>query len=156
MFRLKRWNKFLVVGLGVALLGAIVFAAYFWLMPRPAFSREQTIAYAKQQAPQSRPEVGMMEARIDEITAELMSLREAYKRMNVGSSATSDAKVWLVVVKGKFVYEGMAPPGTRQFFESASQFFILDAATGNSDVSGFSRARLVGVTPLPPELTPTP
>ncbi len=156
MSRLKERNKFLFVGLGIVLLGAIVPLLYFGLMPQPAFRREQAIAYAKQQAPLSRPEVGMVQARIDEVTAELMSLSDAYKRMNVGKSVTSDAQVWLVVVNGKFVYEGYPLPDARHFFESDSQFFILDAATGDPDVSGLPRAQLVGVTPRAPQAVPTP
>ena len=66
----------------------------------------------------------MERARIDEVHADRMSLSEAYKQARVRSSVSNDVMVWLVIVKGKFVYEGMSRPGFRDMYQTAAVFYL--------------------------------
>lgn len=156
MWRLKDWRRIFAVVIAVAVMGAVGIALYSLLAPQPAFSRERAIARAREMATQSRPEVGMTEARIDEVTAELMTMSRAYRQEGIDSTLYSDAQVWLVVVKGNFVYEGFPMPEARQFYRATRQIFIMNAATGAMDISGLKETELVGTTPNAPHATTVP
>ncbi len=102
------------------------------------FSKEQAIARANQEAMQSMPEVGIRQARIDGITAELTTLGEADQRMGgqrgtggYRPGQTANSPVWWVNVRGYFQYEGMAaPPNPAPVCEADERHFIYDAQTG--------------------------
>lgn len=106
----------------------------------PAFSKEQAIARAAQDAKQSAPEVGIRHARLDSFAAELMTLTEADRRrgMTRGPAAyrpgqTPQTPVWWVVVRGYFQYEGMGAAGrATPLCEAGERDFIYDAQTGES------------------------
>lgn len=130
----------------------------------PAFFREQAIARATDAARQSAPEVGILEARIDNITAELTTLRDADARLGGGRGPggyapgqTPDSPVWWVSVRGFFRYQGIAaPPGSPPICEADERDFIYDARTGEEVGGSMPNTRCApGVTPMP-STTPSP
>ncbi|MGE5262474.1 MAG: hypothetical protein ACM3S0_03765, partial [Acidobacteriota bacterium] len=68
------------IKVSIALLMALIGCSAPTATPLP-LSKEQAIVRATQDAKQSVPEVGILQARIDNITAELITLAEADSRM---------------------------------------------------------------------------
>lgn len=145
--------KFLAVW--VASVGMIWLYACASATP-PAFGRDRVIELARKGAAQSRPEVGMEEARIDEVTADLMPLSKAYQQAGIDSMVYDDPPVWLVLVRGEFVYEGFSKPGFRDMYQSDTQFFIYEADTGRINSSGIKNSRLIRSILKPTEPPQTP
>jgi hypothetical protein len=150
MFRLKNKNSLILVGLGSVLEIALLIGVYLYFTPQPAFSRAEAIARAEKLALMSAPEMGIMEARIDEVQAELMSLSQAQRRLGIDSTLYADPQVWLVTMRGRFVYEGFPMPETRDIYESNTRFFIYNAATGVPYSSGVLESVRIGSTPRSP------
>ncbi|MCL4489268.1 MAG: hypothetical protein M1570_14225 [Chloroflexi bacterium] len=104
------------------------------------FSQEQAIARARQEAKLSVPEVGIQQARIDSVTADLITLGEADRRAGgtrgpggYAPGQTAQSPVWWVTVRGYFQYEGMgAPPNPAPICDTSERDFIYDARTGES------------------------
>ncbi len=104
------------------------------------FSQQQAIARASEEAKQSVPEVGIQQARIDSVTAELITLGEADQRTGgtrgpggYAPGQTAQSPVWWVIVRGYFQYQGLgAPPSPAPICEADERDFICDARTGDS------------------------
>src|SRR5207302_5749139 len=71
-------------------------------------TREQARLQALQAAKASAPEVRILEARLEQVDAELIEPAEAQKR---GASGMKVAQLWWVTVRGYFRYQGMPVPG---------------------------------------------
>ncbi len=127
----------------LALLAWLVGCAAPTATPLP-FSKEQAISRATQEAKQSVPEVGIQQARIDSVTAELITLGEADSRLGGGRGPggyspgqTAQSPVWWVVVHGYFRYQGLgAPPNPNALCEADERDFVYDGRTGDA-VGGF-------------------
>ncbi|MGB8645516.1 MAG: hypothetical protein WCF84_09780 [Anaerolineae bacterium] len=124
---------------------------------------DEAIRRARDAAPQSSPEIGIQEARVDTITAELITLAEADRRFgeNRGPNGyapgqTPQSLVWWVAVRGYFKYEGMAAAGDAQapVYEANQRIFTYDATTGEEIQSSIGPDRLA--SPSLPPLLPTP
>ncbi len=79
----------------------------------------------------------MRDARIDAVTAELITLGDANQRLNLqgpeefGRGRGSRSLVWWVSVRGSFTYAGMAPPrGTPAVYQAPERDIIYDANSG--------------------------
>ncbi len=107
---------------------------------QPAFSKDQAIQRATNDAKQSMPEYAPLETRIDNVTAELITLAEADKRFGgqtgpggYAPGQTPDSPVWWVTVRGLFRYEGMpAADGWASIYLASERDFTYDARTGES------------------------
>ncbi len=124
----------------VLIVSSIVYASALALacgQPQPAFSRNDAIQRARESARQSVPELFILEARIDEVTAELVPLQEVDRRMEVergaagyGRGRDQDTPVWWVRVRGYFRFEGMSAPGGKPpVYEAGERIIIYDART---------------------------
>ncbi len=104
----------------------------------PAFSRDAAMQRARESAVQSAPEAGMLEARVDSVTVELITLGEADRRTGVqrgtggySPGQSADTPVWWVAAQGYFRFEGMpVPDGPAPIYEAGARIFIYDARTG--------------------------
>src|SRR5438105_206906 len=84
------------------------------------------------------PELDLQEARIDQVTAELITLAEVDRRQGgqhpggFGPGRDQQTPVWWVHVTGYFRYVGMHPAGQRSspLYETNDRIFIYDARTG--------------------------
>jgi len=127
----------------------------------PQFTREQVIEKARQDAQRSRPEVGMIEARVDSVEAELITLGEAQARLGDTSGpggyrpgTNQESPVWWVTVRGYFRYEGMPAPlpegGTASpVYEADEQRLVYYADTGESVMSSIPNRQVGTVVPQP-------
>ena len=97
------------------------------------FARDAAIAMARRAARESAPEVGILDARIDSVQAELVANEAtAWQALGQDSTVGGDGPVWLVRVHGTFRYQGMvAPPGQPvQIEETDERDFLISARTG--------------------------
>lgn len=93
---------------------------------QPKFSREAAIKRATEGAKRSEPEVGILEARIDNITAVLITAEDSLH----GPGKTTQA--WLVRIRGRFRFEGMPAPDLKTpIYEADERDFVYDAHTGD-------------------------
>ncbi len=127
--------------------------------PAPRFTREQAIAKATRDAKQTRPSLGIIEVRVDEVDAELVTFGEAHRRLGstpgpgaYGPGVTDDSPVWWVTVRGYLRYydENVRADGVRvrYVYEADEQRFLYYADTGESLGSSVP-SRPVGTTPVP-------
>jgi hypothetical protein len=102
--------------------------------PASVIAQDEAMRVASETAQKSRPEVGMLQARIETVSAELTTLTAADARRGVAESSArvGTAPIWSVSVFGSFQFEGMSSAGTqaRQRYEAAEQVFVVDARTG--------------------------
>jgi len=105
--------------------------------PEPGVPREKAISRATELAKLSVPEQEMREARIEAATAELITLEEANRRLDLsgpwefGRGRGSRSLVWWVSVRGSFTYAGMAPAGGRAaVYQAPERVIIYDANSG--------------------------
>ncbi len=104
----------------------------------PPFSHADAIKRATQAAANSAPEVGMLEARIDGVTAELVTLEAADRQLDVrrspdgyGPNQDKHTPVWWVRVHGFFRFESLGLPGQpAPVFTANERNFVYDARTG--------------------------
>ncbi len=104
----------------------------------PTLSRDQVIKKAAEDARRSVPEVGIREARVDRVEAELLTLEEVARRFpgdrdpeSLGSGRDKSTPVWYVTVEGHFRYEGMPfPDGKPGIYEATRRDFVYDGRTG--------------------------
>ena len=129
------------VGTGLAPTITLVLVVGCGLMrpSGPGFSRQDAIRTATEQAKQSAPELGIQDARVDDVTPELITLAETDRRHGsqhpggYGAGRDQRTPVWWVRVAGRFRYEGMrAPgPGSALLYEADELVFVDDARTGD-------------------------
>lgn len=99
---------------------------------QPTFTKEQIIQKATEDARRSRPELGMQEAQIDEVTAQL------------------SGSTWQVHVRGRFLFEGASPPGGKaEILEASEQYLVYDASTGRFISGRISETRPVAAAAVP-------
>jgi hypothetical protein len=139
--------------LAIAITLALVVGCNPLRPSEPAFSRQDAIRRATQQAQGSAPELDLRDARIDDVTAELITLAEVDQRQTSqhpsgdGPGRDRRTAVWWVQVTGRFRYEGMRAPGkgSSPLYETNTRTFIYDARTG--DPIGGSTGPAHAVTP---------
>jgi len=105
---------------------------------KPGFPRQEAISAATEQAKHSVPEQEMRDVRIDAATAELITLEEVNRRLDLqspngyGRGQDPHTPMWWVSVRGSFTYAGMAPAGGGRpaVYEASERIVIYDANTG--------------------------
>lgn len=103
-----------------------------------SFSCEAALQRAMEAARQSRPALGIQQARIDSVSAELMTYATANHQLSMQRGETSitgqdpNELVWLVEVAGSFRFEGMAAAGAheRPTYEAKERVFLYSAQSG--------------------------
>ncbi len=118
----------------------------------PPFSCGEALQRAAKAAGQSQPEMGIQEARIDSLTAELMTYAAAHRRLasQHGYRPTPgqdpNQLVWLVTVVGSFRYEGMALAGSPEHptYEAKERDYLFSAQTGQEIEEITPGSKLVG------------
>ncbi len=112
---------------------------------QPAFTGDQAIARARAGAMQSAPELGILEARIERVSAELVTRAELARRVGGGvlpGAAGDDAPVWWITVEGYFRYEGMpVAGGANPVYEANERYFAYDGRTGQELAGGVRGSR---------------
>jgi len=105
--------------------------------PEPGVPRQKAISRATELAKRSVPEQEMRDARIDAVTAEIITLGDANQRLGLqgpeefGRGRGSRSLVWWVSVRGSFTYAGMAPAGGRAaVYQAPERDIIYDANSG--------------------------
>ncbi|HEX5501958.1 MAG TPA: hypothetical protein VFW96_05015 [Thermomicrobiales bacterium] len=145
----------------ILLVVAIAGALAWWGLAggRPGFTRAAAVASARRDAAHSEPEVFILDARIDTVTAERTTLGAATRRHGVilGPGQDTGAAVWEVTVRGYFRYESMPAPGVPPpVYEADERYFLYDARTGQQLGGGVSGPPRPASLPAPPGATPTP
>ena len=125
-----------------------------------SFSCEEALQRAAEAAKQSQPEMGIQQARIDSLRAELMAYAEADRRMSSRhghrNSPGQDPNelVWLVQVIGSFWFEGMAAAGSSEhpIYEAKERDYLYSAVAGRGIEEIVPDTTLVGhdAKPTPP------
>jgi len=120
-----------------AIVLLLVFGCSQPFTPETGFPRQQAISEATELARRSVPEQEMRNVRIDAATAELITLDEANRRLDLqlpngyGRGQDPHTPVWWVSVRGSFTYAGMAPPrGTPVVYQAPERIVIYDANSG--------------------------
>jgi Tol biopolymer transport system component len=124
----------------------------------PAISREQVIQLAMEAAGSSAPEVGILEARPEEVTADLLDRREAERRLGTGGGWSADVShVWWVEIRGYYRYEGVRIPGGKPpVYEADRRIFFYAAGSGRPLGGRIPGFHLTGPGPTPtPAFPPT-
>jgi hypothetical protein len=125
--------------------------------PSPTFSREEALRLALQAAKASQPEVGMLEARTEAVTAELIDRTEAEKRAGSSGLDSSVGRVWYVEVRGYFRYSGMPAPGqSARIYEAERRAFVYAALSGRLLASLFPDAHPAAAPASPTASPATP
>lgn len=147
----------------VLLVATVVSGCGTAQVPATAFSRDAAIQRATLAARQSAPEVGILEARVDSVTAELITLAEADRRMGGERGASGyapgqmpETPVWWVTVHGYFRYNALSSrTSTSPVYEAHERGFIYDARTGDEVGERVPWTQLAPTLP-PPTPSPTP
>ena len=103
-----------------------------------SFSCEAALQRAMEAARQSRPELGIQQARIDSLRAELMTYADADRQLGRqhGHRSTPgqdpNELVWFVQISGSFRFEGMAAAGAAEhpIYEAKECEYLYSAVAG--------------------------
>ncbi len=106
---------------------------------QPAFTRDQAITRARAGAAQSAPELGILEARVERVSAEVITRAELARRVGCGVQATAagEGPVWWVTVEGYFRYGSLPAPGaSNPVYEANERYSAYDGRTGEELAGG--------------------
>jgi hypothetical protein len=103
-----------------------------------SFSCEEALHRAAEASRQSEPEMGIQQARMDSLRAELMTYAEADRRLSSKHGYRSmpgqdpNELVWWVQVIGSFQFDGMAAAGSSEYpiYEAKERDYLYSAQTG--------------------------